>query len=105
MASYYTYFANKYRGCEDGILRWIEYEDSVTCTRLLAGCMPIFDGDNLFGVTCMDTSIIASLSELQSTSGWDDFHSAYVSRSRECGDGTRPDLATMRAAASSANLG
>ena len=114
MAGYYHYFASVYRGCE-GSLRWLEYTDSVTCERLLAGCMPVFDGTGgeygsggefdrraLYGVTCMDANMIASLSTLQADPGWSDFETEYTALSRTCGPGVRPDLAAMRSEAGQA---
>jgi len=103
MASYYKYFATTYRGCEEDALRWVEFDDAITCTRLLAGCMPIFDGNTLFGVTCMDASVIASLDELQATPGWSAFHDEYVADSRKCAYHPRPDLVSLRAAAGDSN--
>ena len=108
MAGYYHYFASTYRGCE-GSLRWLEYTDSVTCERLLAGCMPVFDGVSsgsgeagqrqLYGVTCMDANLIASLTTLRADPGWNDFETEYTALSRTCGPGVRPDLAAMRSEA------
>ena len=102
MASYYRYFATKYQPCE-GSLRFLEYTDTVTCERLLAGCMPVFDGDDLFGVTCMDANVIATLGDLQAQAGWAAFESAYTQTTRECGSGARPDLAAMRLEAEANN--
>jgi len=105
MAGYYKYFASTYQGC-DGGLRWIEYTDSVTCARLVAGCMPVFHGDLLYGVTCMDANVIASLDDLQAQSGWAAFEAQYKAESRQCpatepgsgaSPGARPDLAALRA--------
>ena len=102
MAGYYHYFASRYRGCE-GNLRWIEYEDAVTCTRLLAGCMPIFNGDALYGVTCMDANLIASLEDLRAQAGWSLFQQEYTQQARQCATGNRPDVVALRTVAEGAN--
>ena len=40
MSNYFQYFAYGTRTCS---VRWIEYEDSITATTLLAGCLPFYD--------------------------------------------------------------
>ena len=105
MAGYYKYFSASYKGCE-GALRWTRYQDAVTCTDLLAGCMPIYAGpgsDELYGVTCMDANLIASLADLEAQSGYAAFEDAYTAQSRTCGSGRRPDLAALRASADAQN--
>merc|ERR1712048_456576 len=69
-------------------VRWVEYEDTITKTEVVAGCLPIYDrrgtSPKLLGVTCMDINLIASLPTLQKTTGWEDFERAKESASRTC---------------------
>mmetsp|Transcript_111768 Transcript_111768/g.316142 ORF Transcript_111768/g.316142 Transcript_111768/m.316142 type:complete len:604 (+) Transcript_111768:41-1852(+) len=89
MASYYKVFADRLTSADT--VRWIMYEDAITHTELLAGCLPFFDRRNakhktLLGVTCMDINIIADLPTLRANPGWQDFKWAQETDSRSCSD-------------------
>ena len=66
--------------------------------------MPVFDGDSLFGVACMDVNVISDPSCLEDMPGWDEFEREINRLSQKCGSQTRPDVDQLRAEASQANV-
>jgi len=87
MSSYYKVFADRLTSADT--VRWILYEEYITGTELLAGCLPFYDRRDaqrpaLLGVTCMDINVIADLPTLRANPGWQDFERAMEADSRSC---------------------
>lgn len=85
MASYYQLFAG---GLDGSSARWIEYEDAATGTDIVASCYPAYDrqrqAKQLYGVVCVDMSLIIDLPTLKSKSGYTEAQSELQKRMNEC---------------------
>jgi hypothetical protein len=77
MSSYYQYFALGTRTCA---VRWIEYQDSITASTLLAGCMPFYSPTTsqktppLRGVSCVDLNVVAPLDLVKKQATYKEFY-------------------------------
>ena len=110
MASYFELFAAGLQSCT---VRWIEYEDSVTKTPLLAACLPVFELANgestcdggggasqwskLLGVSCVDMNIMVDLATLKAHAQYPHFKEAYEAATKTCpsiqlSDSVREDM-------------
>jgi hypothetical protein len=110
MASYFELFAAGLQSCA---VRWIEYEDSVTRTPLLAACLPVFELANgastcdggggagqwskLLGVSCVDMNIMVDLPTLKAHAQYPQFKAAYEAATKTCpsiqvSDSVRADM-------------
>ena len=87
MSNYFQYFAYGTRTCS---VRWIEYEDSITATTLLAGCLPFYDTTTtqktapLRGVSCVDLNVVASLESVRRLPMYDTFRCQTTQISTMC---------------------
>lgn len=85
MAKYYQLFA---AGIDSSNVRWTEYEDAVTGTPLLAGCLPVYDRTGpipeLVGVSCMDLNVIVSLETLYQKPKYKEMWEAMEKLTKEC---------------------
>jgi len=85
MAKYYQLFAAT---IESDAVRWTMYQDSVTGTPLLAGCLPVYDRSGtipeLVGVSCMDINVIVSLDTLWQKPRYKEMWEAMDKVTREC---------------------
>lgn len=85
MAKYYQLFA---ASIESDAVRWTMYQDSVTGTPLLAGCLPVYDRSGtipeLVGVSCMDINVIVSLDTLWQKPRYKEMWEAMDKVTREC---------------------
>merc|ERR1740117_2448708 len=72
MADYYQVYA---AGVHSGDARWVEYEDALTLTRLVAACYSVYDtsgsGRELYGVVCVDLNMIINLGEFRDKPGYE----------------------------------
>lgn len=85
MAKYYQLFA---ASIESDAVRWTMYEDAVSGTPLLAGCLPVYDRSDsvpeLVGVSCMDINIIVSLDTLWQKPKYKEMWEAMERVTKEC---------------------
>ncbi|CAD7975784.1 unnamed protein product [Amoebophrya sp. A25] len=95
MASYYNSLA---QDRDINLVRWMRYKDIVSGTSLLAGCVSIDDtrpsvpSKTLLAVGCMDANVVASLTQLETLTGYIDFLKKYEESSRMCATGANPFL-------------
>jgi hypothetical protein len=107
MSSYYQYFAYGMSTCS---IRWIEYQDSITGTTLLAGCLPFYDTTSsqkkasLRGVSCVDLNVVAPLEMVRKQPTYSTFQCQTSQMSMMCEPlYLRPvDLADIRASSEAA---
>ena len=87
MSSYFQYIAYGTRTCS---VRWIEYEDAITATTLLAGCLPFYDTTTsqktapLRGVSCVDLNIVAPLELVKEQPAYETFQCQTAQISKRC---------------------
>eukprot|EP00929_Paragymnodinium_shiwhaense_P080500 TRINITY_DN41992_c0_g1_i1.p1 TRINITY_DN41992_c0_g1~~TRINITY_DN41992_c0_g1_i1.p1 ORF type:complete len:760 (-),score=83.33 TRINITY_DN41992_c0_g1_i1:310-2589(-) len=85
MAGYYAYFATGQQICEPS---YILYNDVVTRTELVAGCLSMYDRReshaDLLGVTCLDINVIANMTKLRVQKSWRDSVSKMSDATKQC---------------------
>jgi uncharacterized protein YegL len=102
MSKYFLYFATGSRSCT---VRWIEYEDWITQTPLMAGCLPFYSPTEtaavapLRGVSCVDLNMVVPLERMKQHAMYSEFACQTDFSSRQCAALYLRDcdLAAMRA--------
>eukprot|EP00929_Paragymnodinium_shiwhaense_P112605 TRINITY_DN8085_c0_g2_i1.p1 TRINITY_DN8085_c0_g2~~TRINITY_DN8085_c0_g2_i1.p1 ORF type:complete len:635 (+),score=90.21 TRINITY_DN8085_c0_g2_i1:69-1973(+) len=85
MASYYQIFA---ASLDAKYARWVEYNDALTGTRLVAACYSVYDRTKsvplLNGVACMDLNVIIDLDAFKTKPGYSEAWSAMRAAATSC---------------------